>query len=198
MTAIPQLDIPHILVDDEDDRAGGAGGAGSQPQQQQQPAMHTRNTSTFLLPEDARHQQSQHHRSWSNTSMDISLHDTSYGHPLGVPRSPASPSTPGTGSHRYNTSAFSFELQEPGYGSYEDVDPYAQQQQQQGQQQGQRGQQGQRDGTGSNDSSRRASAVSPAQLREMLEEGRRNDAVQDTVAEKFQPFVVWNTETAVR
>ena len=187
MTAIPQLDIPHILVDDEDDRAGGAGGAGgagSQPQQQQQPAMHTRNTSTFLLPEDARHQQSQHHRSWSNTSMDISLHDTSYGHPLGVPRSPASPSTPGTGSHRYNTSAFSFELQEPGYGSYEDVDPYAQQQQQQGQQQQQRGQQGQRDGTGSNDSSRRASAVSPAQLREMLDDSVWLDSIRRSATQK--------------
>jgi len=164
MTVIPQLDIPHILVDDEDDRATGAYQQPEQQQQQQQqqqqrPAMHTRNPSNFLMPEDALQPQSQqqHHRSWSGTSVDISLHDTNYGHPLSMPRSPASPSTPGTGSHRYNTSAFSFELQEPAYASYEDADPYA-------------AQQGPRDGTGSNDSSRRTSAVNPAQLREMLDD----------------------------
>jgi len=174
MTAIPQLDIPHILVDDEDDRAPGA--AGSQqpgPPQNQRPAMHARNTSTFLLPEDARQQPSQHHRSWSGTSVDISLHDTNYGHPLSMPRQAASPSTPGAGSHRYNTSAFSFELQDPAYASYDDADPYAQQQQP-----------GQRDGTGSNDSSRRASAVSPAQLREMLDDSVWLDSIRRSATQR--------------
>jgi voltage-dependent calcium channel len=121
MTAIPQLGIPDILVDDEDDHDGGG--------QPRGPGAGGGNTSSALLrAEDAR----AHHRSWSG-SADLSLHDTNYAHPLSFP--PASPASPG---HQQSNSAISFELQETGPGSGEN--------------------------------SRRGSAVSPAQVRDMLDD----------------------------
>ncbi len=107
LTAIPQLDIPDILVDDEPASAREA----------EAPTM-SRAPSTFLSAEDARPSRL---RSWSGASVDISLHDANYAHPLSMPRASGAsgggdgtltPTTPG-GSHRHNTSAFSFEVQDP-------------------------------------------------------------------------------------
>lgn len=131
MTGVPQLDVPDILVDDEEEREARksrqqsvASAAGEAPH---------RASSTFLSPEEAR----AHHRTWSGASQDLSLHDTNYAHPLSLPR--AQPMTPG-GQHRSTVSAFSFELQEPNSEH------------------------------NSAASSRRGSAVSPAQVREMLDD----------------------------
>jgi len=143
MTAIPQLDIPDILVDDEDDRAAAVSGAGDRSPQVASPSG---GQAAFLSAHDAK---PEHHRSWSGASMDISLQENSFAHPLSMPRASvasgiagaATPTTPG-GAHRYNTSAFSFEVQEPG-------------------EQGEQG--GGRD-------SRRESGVSPAQVRELLDD----------------------------
>ncbi|XXG98720.1 hypothetical protein Hte_005049 [Hypoxylon texense] len=124
MTAIPQLDVPDIFVDDEEDR---------QHAVQQRTTMAAppagATSADFLAVADAARPQ---HRSWSS-STDISTYDSSQTHPLSLPR--ASPSMPG---HRSQASAFSFELQESG--------------------------------TGSGENSRRGSSVSPAQVRELLDD----------------------------
>ncbi|KAH6688201.1 calcium-channel protein cch1 [Verticillium dahliae] len=121
MTAVPQLDIPHIFVDDED---------GSK---QQTPTIRQsgQGKSTLLSAEDA---DRAHHRSWSGSSdLQGPGLDGEYQHPLSFPRS--GPSSP---SHQSANSAFSFELQEPGLGSGEN--------------------------------SRRTSAVSPAQVSNILDD----------------------------
>ncbi|KAI0172029.1 Ion transport protein-domain-containing protein [Hypoxylon sp. FL1284] len=126
MTAIPQLDVPDIFVDDEDDRQRAT------QQRTTMTAPPARTTSAdFLAVSDAARPQ---HRSWSS-SADISTYDSSQAHPLSLPR--ASPSMPG---HQSQASAFSFELQDPGTAP------------------------------GSASSSRRGSAVSPAQVRELLDD----------------------------
>lgn len=139
MTAIPQLDVPEILVDnDEDkpstDKGGGAATSGPLSPGPLSPA--------FLSADDAH---THHHRSWSNISADLSSYDTSYGHPLAGPRA-SGPSSPG---HRGQPSAFSFELSEA-QPDYSDV-PID-------------------DGAGDSGAGHRASAVSPAQVREMLDD----------------------------
>ncbi|KAI0387275.1 Ion transport protein-domain-containing protein [Hypomontagnella monticulosa] len=124
MTAIPQLDVPDIFVDDEDDRRRAA---------QQRTTMAAPPTgaasSDFLAVSDASRPQ---HRSWAS-GTDISMYDSSQTHPLSLPR--ATPSMPG---HRSQASAFSFEIQDPG--------------------------------TASGENSRRGSSVSPAQVRELLDD----------------------------
>ncbi|KAK4212828.1 Ion transport protein-domain-containing protein [Rhypophila decipiens] len=136
MTAIPQLDVPEILVDNDEDRNRRDGGAG---------ATSGPLSPAFLSADDAH---AHHHRSWSNISADLSSYDTSYGHPLAGPRA-SGPSSPG---HRGQPSAFSFELSEipPDYDAANDDD----------------------DGTGGGAAGpgHRASAVSPAQVREMLDD----------------------------
>ena len=144
MTGIPQLDVPEIMVDNEEDRAAGRsstyqdGGATSNPL--------SPGTGDFLSADDAH---THHHRSWSNVSADLSSYDTSYGHPLAGPRAtgPASP------SHRAQPSGFSFELNEmpPDYDAANEDDGG-----------------GTRGSIGS--AGHRASAVSPAQVREMLDD----------------------------
>ncbi|KAI1375540.1 Ion transport protein-domain-containing protein [Hypoxylon crocopeplum] len=124
MTAIPQLDVPDIFVDDEEDRQR----ASQQRSTMAAPPAST-TSSDFLAVSDVARPQ---HRSWSS-STDISTYDSSQTHPLSLPR--ASPSMPG---HRTQASAFSFELQDPG--------------------------------TGSGENSRRGSSVSPAQVRELLDD----------------------------
>lgn len=95
MTAIPQLDIPHILVDDDE------------PQRKSSPVAGTGQTRSALLTVDDAH------KSWSASgSTDMSSHDADYQHPLSFPRS--GPTTPG---HQSTHSAFSFELQEGGQSS---------------------------------------------------------------------------------
>ncbi|KAI1767672.1 Ion transport protein-domain-containing protein [Hypoxylon sp. FL1150] len=124
MTAIPQLDVPDIFVDDEDDRQRAA---------QQRTTMAATSTGTassdFLDVSDAARPQ---HRTWAS-STDISAYDSSQAHPLSLPRA-----SPSLSAHRSQTSAFSFELQEPG--------------------------------TNSGENSRRGSSVSPAQVRELLDD----------------------------
>jgi len=165
MTFVPDLNVPDILVDDEDDRARAAQ-SGAAQQNRQTMAAPGRAPSTFLSADDAARQA--HHRSWSgHQSVDISLHDTSYGHPLSAPRSggmsssvfgngPASPTTPGSGGlhHRHNASANSFELQEGG------------------------------SQPGSNASSRRGSAVSPAQARELLDDSVWMESIRRSTTQR--------------
>ncbi|OAA61145.1 calcium channel subunit cch1 [Niveomyces insectorum RCEF 264] len=137
MTDVPQLGIPDILVDDEDDRA-----AASENTHAEVPSS-SRTVSSFLSAEDVR--AANHHRSWSGASMDISLHDASYGHPLSAARTSGLPSpTIPVGleqQQRHHNSGFSFELQEES---------------------------GDRAEGASND--RRGSAVSPGLVREMLDD----------------------------
>ncbi|KAJ4272391.1 calcium channel protein [Fusarium torreyae] len=102
MTAVPQLNIPEILVENDlsDDETGGAG-----PKSPLSPASRPSSV-------DAGEP-----RNWLG-SVDLSLHDTSWSHPLSFPRAaPPSPTTPA------QPSAFSFEIEED--------DPHEQQQQQQ-------------------------------------------------------------------
>ncbi|OTB03084.1 hypothetical protein M426DRAFT_61041 [Hypoxylon sp. CI-4A] len=107
MTAIPQLDVPDIFVDDEEDRRRVA----QQRTTMAAPPPPVRTgSSDFLAVSDAARPQ---HRSWAS-GTDISTYDSSQTHPLSLPR--ASPSMPGHNSH---TSAFSFELQDTGPGSGE-------------------------------------------------------------------------------
>ncbi|KAH6685212.1 calcium-channel protein cch1 [Plectosphaerella plurivora] len=122
MTAIPQLEIPHIFVDDGED------------EQQQTSATQGpsgKGKSAMLSVEDAALRT--HHRSWSGS--DPPSPGGAYQHPLASPRSV--PPSPG---HYASNSAFSFELQESGS----------------------------RPGSGEN--SRRGSAVSPSQVRDMLDD----------------------------
>lgn len=100
MTAIPQLDVPDIFVDDEEERARGP------PQRSTMAATPSGTKSSDLLssPDAARPL----HKSWSS-SVDISSYDSSSAHPLSFPR--ATPSMPG---HQSQSSSLSFEIQEPG------------------------------------------------------------------------------------
>lgn len=101
MTAIPRLDIPDILVDDDwfEDDAGGAGPPS--PRSPRSPRSPTGASATHLSVDGGTQ------RSWVGPE-DLSLYDGSWQHPLSFPRSsPASP------SHQATPSAFSFELQEP-------------------------------------------------------------------------------------
>jgi len=131
MTAIPQLDVPEILVDNEEERANRAaatdGGAA---------ALGPRH-GEFLSAEDGH----THHRSWSGVSADISSYDTSYDHPLASPRADG----PGSPGHRNQPSAFSFEVHEP---ADEPAD----------------------NGSQATRNDHRGSSVSPAQVREMLDD----------------------------
>ncbi|KAI5862713.1 Ion transport protein-domain-containing protein [Durotheca rogersii] len=124
MTAIPQLDVPDIFVDDEDDRQRAA----QQRTTMAAPPAITTSSDLLAVADAARPQ----HRSWSS-SADISTYDSSNRHPLSLPR--ATPSMPG---HHSRNSALSFELQESGPPSGEN--------------------------------SRRGSSVSPAQVRELLDD----------------------------
>lgn len=151
MTGIPQLDVPEIMVDNEEDRAAGrsnsyqGGGATSTPL--------SPGAGDFLSADDAH----AHHRSWSNVSADLSSYDTSYGHPLAGPRA----SGPVSPSHRAQPSGFSFELNE----TPPDYDPANED-----------------DGGGTRGSigsaGHRGSAVSPAQVREMLDDSVWMDSIR--------------------
>lgn len=124
MTAVPQLDVPDIFVEDDEGR--------HRTPQRATVAVTLRAraaTSMDFLAADAARPA---HRSWAS-SNDVTNLDAQYEHPLSLPRTP--PSMPG---YRPETSAFSFELQEPG--------------------------------TVSGQSSRRGSSVSPAQVRELLDD----------------------------
>ncbi|KAM5356340.1 hypothetical protein ACJ41O_002986 [Fusarium nematophilum] len=91
MTAIPTLDIPEILVENDltDDE-----GAAAAPRS---PAAQASRHSSVDAGEP---------RNWLG-SVDLSLHDTSWSHPLSFPR--AAPPSP---THQTQPSAFSFEIEE--------------------------------------------------------------------------------------
>ncbi|KAK0628154.1 Ion transport protein-domain-containing protein [Bombardia bombarda] len=146
MTDIPQLGVPEIMVDHEEDGSSGGSvdgkGGGAGDTEPLSPGG-----GNFLSAEDAR----AHHRSWSSASADLSTYDISYGHPLAGPRAsgPASP------SQRNHPGAFSFELHD------EDRDGLVAGD-------GEGGDGG--DGTARTENGRRGSSVSPAQVREMLDD----------------------------
>jgi voltage-dependent calcium channel len=103
MTAIPQLDVPEILVDDESD------GTRTRARTQQRttlaaPPMPAAAAapSDFLSVSDATRQ----HRSWS-LGADISTLDGTQPHPLSGPRTASTAS-----GSRAEGNAFSFEIQE--------------------------------------------------------------------------------------
>ncbi|KAK8027129.1 calcium channel subunit cch1 [Apiospora marii] len=122
MTAVPQLDVPDIFVEDEDQRL--------KPPQRTTLAVTPQSasrSSEFLGASNAARPL---HKSW-NSSQDVG-YDSSSAHPLSEPRAPSMT------RHQTQMSAFSFELQEPG--------------------------------TSSAGNSRRGSSVSPAQVRELLDD----------------------------
>lgn len=128
MTAIPQLDVPEILVDNEEQRAEeDAQQRWRQQQEQQQQQSPTAgrgrakssaaatalgsDSGSLLSPSTSRARSQ--HRSWAaGLGADLSSYDTSYGHPLAGPLA----SRPSPSHHRSQASAFSFELAEPGDG----------------------------------------------------------------------------------
>lgn len=148
MTAIPQLDIPEILVDNEERQSeqgdGGGGGQGGQEQQRQRqqqqqqqqqhsPVSRSRAKSSaavttpvegsggLLSPSTSRAKSAQH-RSWAGLGADLSSYDTSYGHPLAGPRG-SRPAAPAASPARQSQgSTFSFELTEPGLVAGDDAD----------------------------------------------------------------------------
>ena len=131
MTAIPQLDVPEILVDNTEETTSRP--AASRATTQGFPTSRDRSASRDFLSADGGR------RTWSSIT-DLSSFDTSYAHPLAFPRAPDSPSGQG---HRNQTSAFSFDLQEPAESPEVET-------------------------TGGE--GRRGSSVSPAQVREMLDD----------------------------
>ncbi|KAK3941855.1 calcium-channel protein cch1 [Diplogelasinospora grovesii] len=168
MTAVPQLDVPEILVDNEEERAQAAAATNNNNNNNNntnngagraRSATTTGTSGAFLSADDALgpHQHQHHHRSWSGMSADMSSYDTSYGHPLATPRA-SGPSAPG---HRNQTNTFSFELQEPSWmpDGMSGVEPFDDG----------TAVVGGGDGAGSG-ASRRGSSVSPAQVREMLDD----------------------------
>lgn len=150
MTGIPQLDVPEILVENEDDRP--SGGPAATGYRASAPAPRRRGTGgAYLSADDARGggaaSSSSHQRSFSGMSADLSSFDTSFDHPLAGPRA----SGPGSPGHRNQVSAFSFELHEwagggGGSGGLED------------------------EATSPTVGDGRGSSVSPAQVREMLDD----------------------------
>ncbi|KAI0109674.1 ion transporter [Nemania sp. FL0031] len=97
MTAVPQLDVPEIFVDDENDRARAA---------QQRTTLAVPPTpapSDFLAVSGTTRPQ---HRSWAS-GADISTYDTTQSHPLSGPR--ATPTTP---EARPESSTYNFDVQE--------------------------------------------------------------------------------------
>lgn len=128
MTAIPQLGVPDILVDDEDQRAkktavmksrgplspGTPSSIGTAP-------LHS--PSTFLSP-TRNSAGSQHHKTFSTNSADLTLQtnfDSFGAHPLSMPLAGGEGSSSqyqrGYDGHQSTHSAFSFELQEPASGN---------------------------------------------------------------------------------
>lgn len=152
MTAVPQLDVPDILVDDEEQRAKkksvtpygplSPGTPGSAP-------LHS--PSTFLSP-TRNSGGSGHHKTASNISTDLTLQtnfDSFGAHPLSMPRTGGEGSSSqgrssGFDAHQSTHSAFSFELQEPSSG--------------------------QSSRRNSNRNSRSNSAVSPIQMSQILDD----------------------------
>lgn len=158
MTAIPQLELPNILVDDEEDRQRnkkkpstlsphGAMSAGG--------PLHS--PTTFLSP-TRNSGGSTHQKNLSNTSADLSLQTHLEGpgaHPLSAPQGHGGV---GHDGHQSTHSAFSFELQEPASG--------------------------QSSRRGSNRNSRSNSAVSPSQMSQILDDSIWMDSIRRSATMK--------------
>lgn len=162
MTGIPQLDVPEILVENEEDRTSGGAAAGGY--RASAPAPRRRGTGgAYLSADDARGaaaSSSSHQRSFSGMSADLSSFDTSFDHPLAGPRA----SGPGSPGHRNQVSAFSFELHESagggGGGGMED------------------------EATSPTVGDGRGSSVSPAQVREMLDDSAWMESIRRSATMK--------------
>jgi hypothetical protein len=102
MTVIPQLDVPDILVDDDDEQQ--AAQPHMTPDAPPQPTV--KRSSDLLGTSDASRAQ---HKSWT-PSVDLTTRDSTGVHPLSLPR--ATPSMPG--HHHQARSSQGFDLQEPG------------------------------------------------------------------------------------
>lgn len=160
LTAVPQLDLPNILVDDEEQRAKKKKsvtpyGSSLPPNAPGSAPLHS--PTSFLSP-TRNSAGSGHQKSPSNVSADLTLQTNaeSYGaHPLSMPRmgaggegSRASGFARGDDSHQSTHSAFSFELQQPGSGASSARTSYR----------------------NSNRNSRSNSAVSPIQMSQILDD----------------------------
>ncbi|CAN8099067.1 unnamed protein product [Discula destructiva] len=160
MATVPQLDLPDILVDDEEERAKkmkkkpaalkpshglaspGTLSSGSGP-------LHS--PSTFLSP-TRRSGGGNHQKTFSNTSADLTLQtqfEGSRAHPLSVPQGHG---PGGYDGHSSTHSAFSFELQESGSS--------------------------QSSRRASNRTSRSNSAVSPSQMSQILDDSIWMDSIR--------------------
>lgn len=171
MTAIPQLDLPDILVDDEEERAkqpkknkpaklspnfGGAIAPSSFS-----PGTPSPGTSTFLSP-TRNSGGSTHQKTFSNTTAaDLTslqmppLYEVSGQHPLSAPQAGAGRAND---AHQSTHSAFSFELQEPTSG--------------------------QNSRQNSNRNSRSNSAVSPSQMSQILDDSIWMDSIRRSATTK--------------
>ncbi|KAI0913170.1 Ion transport protein-domain-containing protein [Ustulina deusta] len=101
MTAIPQLDVPEIFVDDESDRTRDRTRAAQQRTTLAVPPTPVA-SSDFLEVSDG----TRSHRSWSS-GADISTYDMTQSHPLSAPRV-----TSIVSGNRPETSRYSFDVQE--------------------------------------------------------------------------------------
>lgn len=128
MTAIPQLDLPDILVDDEEEREKRKTSSSllQNPYGPQSPStpgsagLRSPGTgAAFLSPNEARNSggaggATSHQKTWSHTSADLTLQtnfDSAGGvHPLSMPRA-GEASSARSDAHQSTHSAFSFELQ---------------------------------------------------------------------------------------
>lgn len=97
MTAIPQLDVPDIFVEDDNEHNG----KGASQTRQSAPARS--GPSTHLSVDGGAG-----YRRTVAGATDVSPHDTAYQHPLSYPRA-SEPASPFSGT----PSGFSFELYEP-------------------------------------------------------------------------------------
>ncbi|GAW12258.1 hypothetical protein ANO14919_016200 [Xylariales sp. No.14919] len=103
MTAVPQLDVPEIFVDDESDRTRNRARATQQRTTLAIPPTPVASSSSdFLAVSNTARQQ----RSWS-LGADISTYDPTQPHPLSAPQAAST-----TSGSRPETSAYSFDVQE--------------------------------------------------------------------------------------
>lgn len=124
MTAVPQLDLPDILVDDEEQRAKRKTSSSARlqnPYGQQSPSTpgstglrSPMSGGAFLSPNEARNSGgASHQKTFSGMSADLTLQTNFEGtgaHPLSMPRA-GEASSARSDAHQSTHSAFSFELQ---------------------------------------------------------------------------------------
>lgn len=175
MTAIPQLELPNILVDDEEERAKQLKqkkkpttlsphfGGGAIAPSSFSPDTPSPGTTTFLSP-TRNSGGSTHQKTFSSSSAaDLTslqmppLHEGSGQHPLSAPQGGGAGGR-GPDAHQSTHSAFSFELQEPTSG--------------------------QNSRQNSNRNSRSNSAVSPSQMSQILDDSIWMDSIRRSATMK--------------